>query len=170
MPESNIDTSSDDRQFWEASAMRLPESQRCAIPVLKVEICSGISIDLIRSCGRICDFIAVRKQEAQLSPRDRAMRCVNWNLANCHATVQKLLIWQVLTKSMLWSWRFSRRRDRQCALNHDATELAPIVSGVINKPTTVTTLLCASVFFWRSAECFVLQWCHHSFHVKSYSM
>ena len=36
-------------------------------------------------------------QEAQLSPRDRAMRRVNWNLANCHATVQKLLIRQVLT-------------------------------------------------------------------------
>ena len=28
-------------------------------------------------------------------------------------------------------------RDRQCALNHDAIESAPIVSGVINKPTTV---------------------------------
>jgi len=27
-------------------------------------------------------------QEAQLSPRDRAMRRVSWNLANCHATVQ----------------------------------------------------------------------------------
>jgi len=33
-------------------------------------------------------------------------------------------------------------RDRQCALNHDATESAPIVSGVINKPTTVE--LCIS--------------------------
>ena len=32
------------------------------------------------------------EEEAQLSPRDRAMRRVNWNLANCHATVQKLLI------------------------------------------------------------------------------
>jgi len=31
----------------------------------------------------------------------RAMRRVNWNLANCHATVQKLLIRQVLTKSMV---------------------------------------------------------------------
>ena len=40
-------------------------------------------------------------QEAQLSPRDRAMRRVNLNLANCHATVQKLLIRQVLTKSMV---------------------------------------------------------------------
>ena len=42
-----------------------------------------------------------RLQEAQLSPRDRAMRRVNRNLANCHATVQKLLIRQVLTKSMV---------------------------------------------------------------------
>ena len=31
------------------------------------------------------------KQEAPLSPRDSAMRRVSWNLANCHATVQKLL-------------------------------------------------------------------------------
>jgi len=27
-------------------------------------------------------------------------------------------------------------RDRQCALNHDAIESAPIASSVINKPTT----------------------------------
>ena len=54
-------------------------------------------------------------QEAQLSPRDRAMRRINWNLANCHATVQKLLIWQVLTKSMVWSWRFSRM---QCVIDN----------------------------------------------------
>ena len=31
-------------------------------------------------------------QETQLSPSDRAMRLVSSNLANCHATVQKLLI------------------------------------------------------------------------------
>jgi len=42
-------------------------------------------------------------QEAQLSPSDRAMRRVSWNLANCHATVQKLLVRQVLNKSKLWS-------------------------------------------------------------------
>ena len=41
------------------------------------------------------------RQEAQLTPRDRAMRLVSSNLANCHATVQKLLIRQVLTKSMV---------------------------------------------------------------------
>ena len=55
------------------------------------------------------------EQEAQLSPRDCAMRRVNWNLANCHATVQRLLIRQVLTKSMVWSWRFSRR---QCVIDN----------------------------------------------------
>ena len=40
-------------------------------------------------------------QEAQLSPRDRAMRLVSSNLANYHATVRKLLIQQVLTKPMV---------------------------------------------------------------------
>jgi len=55
------------------------------------------------------------KQEAQLSPRDRAMRRVNWNLANCHATVQKLLIREALTESMIWSWRLSRR---QCVIDN----------------------------------------------------
>ena len=40
---------------------------------------------------------------------------------------------EILSKAML---------DRQCALNHDATESAPIVSGVTNKPTTVQ--LCIS--------------------------
>ena len=77
-------------------------------------------------------------QEAQLSPRDRAMRRVNWNLANCHATVQKLLIRQVLTKSMVWSWRFSRR---QCVIdNVHSTMTRPsrfhCLRCVINKPTT----------------------------------
>jgi len=40
------------------------------------------------------------KQEAQLSPRDRAMRRVSGNLANCHATAER----QVVNKSKLWSW------------------------------------------------------------------
>jgi len=53
-------------------------------------------------------------QEAQLSPRDCAGRRVFWNLANCHATVQKLLVQQVLNKSKLWSWRVT---VRQCVLN-----------------------------------------------------
>ena len=40
-------------------------------------------------------------QEAQLLPSDRAMRLVSSKLANCQATVQKLLRRQVLTKSMV---------------------------------------------------------------------
>ena len=42
-----------------------------------------------------------KQEEAQLSPSDRAMRLVSSNLANYHATVQKLLIRQVLTKPMV---------------------------------------------------------------------
>ena len=57
------------------------------------------------------------EQEAQLSPSDRAMRLVSSNLDNYHATVQ-LLIWQVLTKPMVWSWRFSWR---QCVINKPMT-------------------------------------------------
>jgi len=41
------------------------------------------------------------QQEAQLSPSDRAMRFVSSNLANYHATVQKLLTRQVLTRPMV---------------------------------------------------------------------
>jgi len=51
-------------------------------------------------CDRLNKVIQVRWpyswQEAQLSPSDRAMRLVSSNLANYHATVQKLLIRQVL--------------------------------------------------------------------------
>jgi len=46
-------------------------------------------------------YSSLVKQEAQLSPSDRAMRLVSSNLARCHATVQKLLIRQVLTKLMV---------------------------------------------------------------------
>jgi len=34
----------------------------------------------------------INYQEAQLSPRDRVMRHVSWNLANCHAAVQNDMI------------------------------------------------------------------------------
>jgi len=76
-------------------------------------------------------YIAEFLQEAQLSPSDRAMHLVSSNLANYHATVQKLLIRQVLTKPMVRSWRFSWK---QC---------------VINKPTTVE--LCISPVHRRLA-------------------
>jgi len=52
----------------------------------------------------VCYFMACTLlgiQEAQLSPSDRAMRLVSSNLANYHATVQKLLIRQVPIKPMV---------------------------------------------------------------------
>ena len=55
-------------------------------------------------CPRSCATSRLpssNKQEAQLSPSDRAMRLVSSNLASCNAIVQKLLIRQVLTKLMV---------------------------------------------------------------------
>jgi len=46
-------------------------------------------------------FENILTQEAQLSPTDRAMRLVSSNLASYQATVQKLLMRQVLTKPMV---------------------------------------------------------------------
>jgi len=57
-------------------------------------VCSALSI----TCACVCVVCALRQQEAQLSPRDRAMRRVSCILANCHATVQKLLVQQVLNQ------------------------------------------------------------------------
>ena len=61
-----------------------------------------------------CSSLSFLEQEAQLSTRDRAMRHVNWNLANCHVTVQKLVVRQVLNKSKLWSWKIKVGR---CVIN-----------------------------------------------------
>ena len=58
-----------------------------------------LTLDLVAFCTHS------KIQEAPLSPRDRTMRRVSWNLANCHATVQKLLVRQVVNKSKLWSWK-----------------------------------------------------------------
>jgi len=45
-----------------------------------------------------------------LSPRDREMRRVSWNLANCQATVQKLLVLQVLNQvSAVANWPVRQR-------------------------------------------------------------
>ena len=43
-------------------------------------------------------YVSEAKQEDQLSLRDRAMHCVSWNLANRHATVQKLFVRQILNQ------------------------------------------------------------------------
>ena len=44
------------------------------------------------------------------------------------------------------------KRDRQCALNHDAIESAPIVSSVIDKPTTLSCVyhLSTNDLLWRN--------------------
>jgi len=88
-------------------------------------------------------------QEDQLSPRDHVKHRVSWNLANCHATVQKLLVRKVLNKSKLWSWRVKVGR---CVINM-CTQLWRIrfhcLTGVTNKPTTVE--LCISPVYPRLA-------------------
>jgi len=51
---------------------------------------------------QIAGYILTRSSAiAELSQSDRAIRLVSSNIANYHATVQKLLIRQVLTKSMV---------------------------------------------------------------------
>jgi len=63
---------------------------------------ADVAYNAFSSCFyEVCRMVAIFEQEAQLSPSDRAMRLVSSNLANCHATVQKLLIRQVLTKLMV---------------------------------------------------------------------
>ena len=63
----------------------------------KPEFCPSVSIEhrlVIETDTNALD--RRRWQEAQLSPRNRAMRRVSWNIVNCRATVQKLLLRQVL--------------------------------------------------------------------------
>jgi len=62
---------------------------------------SGLVISNHNSFRVLFDKIVPYILEAQLSPRDRAMRRVSGNLASCHAAVQKLLVRQVLNKSKL---------------------------------------------------------------------
>ena len=88
-------------------------------PWKKIEQCTSTSIQFRRAGqqGPTRTLTAALKsliQEAQLSPKDRAMRRVSWNLANCHATAEKLLVRQVLNKSKLWSWRVKVGR---CVIN-----------------------------------------------------
>jgi len=60
---------------------------------------------------RTVSHATLQRQEAQLSPMDRAMRRVSWSLANCHATVQKLLVRQVLNQvSAVASWPVRQNR------------------------------------------------------------
>ena len=92
-----------------------------------------------------------KKQEAQLSPRDRAMRRVSWNLANCHATVQKLLVQQVLNQLIRATKSCCRQRLAICAINYSgrASELGSIIDLHVHCswPTTAQFItLWASTF------------------------
>ena len=53
-------------------------------------------------------------QEVQLSPRNRAMRRLSCNIANCHATVQKLLVRQVLNQLSAVANRLARQNRAVC--------------------------------------------------------
>ena len=76
-------------------------------------------------------------QEAQLSPRDRVMRRVSWNVANCHATVQKLL---VRSPDQIEVIKLDGYGGAMCNKHVHSTIMrwsrfhCPI--GVINEPTT----------------------------------
>jgi len=131
------DTQTDGQTDTRPLHRRLPHTMRVASIMWRWNLMLGVFI-----------------QEAQLSPRDRAMRRVNWNLASCDATVQKLLIRQVLTISMVWSWRFSCRR---CVIdNVHSTVTRPsrfhCLSCVINKPTSVSCVfhLYTDDLLWRN--------------------
>ena len=70
-----------------------PRPHRTSDPGLRRELCTADHTEMPTPLQN--------QQEAQLSPSDHAMRLVSSNLASCHATVQKLLIRQVLTKLMV---------------------------------------------------------------------
>jgi len=78
------------------------------------------------------------RQEAQLSPMDRAMHRVSWNLAYCHATVQKLLVRQVLNKSKLWSWRVTVDR---CVINMCTQPWRDRVASIVHRCRKQTYVL-----------------------------
>jgi len=98
-----------------------------------------MSISYSGSVPSMCVTI-VYKQEAQLSPSDRAMRRVSWNLANYHATVQKLLVYRTSIEQ-IEVMKLKRYSKAMCN-NHVHTTMTrpsrcrcPV--GVINKPTMV---------------------------------
>jgi len=78
------------------------EMRKCWVKVLSVRT---------PACLSVCLSHALSSQEPRLLPRDSAMRRVGWNLANCHATVQKLLVRQVLNHvSAVANWPVRQNR------------------------------------------------------------
>jgi len=93
----------------------------------------------------------LHKQEAPLSPSDRAMRLVSSKSCQlpCNSAETTYTTSPDQTDGMKLEIQLEEMRDRQRALNHNANESAPIVSGVINKPMTVE--LCISPVYRRLA-------------------
>ena len=94
MATNRIETALRIEKFGTLTQTRLPDSRR--IECLKNQKWRTAAIS--KTINRLGAYLL---QKAQLSPSDRAMRLVSSNLANYHATVQKLLIRQVLTKPMV---------------------------------------------------------------------
>ena len=82
-------TQLESRHNWKLAALIQPSDRQTETDQLQINV-ACILLDA-----------PSEKQEAQLSPSDRAMRLVSSNLANYHATVQRLLIRQVLAKPMV---------------------------------------------------------------------
>ena len=76
----------------------------------------------------------IKTKEAPLSPTDRAMCLVSSNLANYHATVQKLLIRQVLTKQLCISPVYRRLAVAKFSEVHNA-EIAHVTLTTPNYET-----------------------------------
>ena len=83
------------------------------------------------------------------------MRLVSSNLANCHATVPETTYTTSpdQTNGMKLEVQSEAMCHEQCALNHDATESAPTVSGVkqtddgqIVYITCIPTTCCGEIF------------------------
>jgi len=108
---SNNDIADDIGADFHRAMVATAQGEKLLIGRRPVRNWTSRTISSLFLCRKLHLFLG---QEPQLSPRDRAMLRVSWNLANCHATVQKLIIRQVLTKSMVSSWRFSWR---QCVIN-----------------------------------------------------
>ena len=83
------------------------------------------------------------QQEAQLSPRDRAMRRVSWNLASCHATVQYDKSWTNRSYEV-------GGKVGWCVINMCTQPWRDRVASMCHKQTT-TVELCISPVYRRLA-------------------
>ena len=100
----------------------------------------------------------------KLSYRRGTARCVV-SVANCHATVQKLLVRQVLNKSKLWSWRVKVGR---CVVNMCTQPWRVRVAFIVlqvsktnRRPSSCVYHLYTDDLLWRN---FLRQQCRNCSH------